>query len=56
MKNKKVYDDRTGETMFVGTNMECINFINNFLSNNPEDIDYIWIGNNEELDKKTDTK
>jgi hypothetical protein len=56
MKNKKVYDDRTAETIFVGTNLECVNFINLFLLNNPEDMDYIWIGNNEELGKHTDIK
>jgi hypothetical protein len=56
MKPKKVYDDRTAETMFVGTEIECINFINNFLSNNPEDIDYIWIGNNEKRENNTDPK
>jgi hypothetical protein len=46
MKNKKVYDDRTGETIHTGTEIECVNFINKYLEENPEDIDYIWIGNN----------
>lgn len=47
MKNKKVYDDRTDETIFTGTEQECINFIDNHLLEKPEDIDYIWIGNND---------
>lgn len=49
MKNKKVYDDRTEETLFIGSEYECIEFIDNYYLENPNDIDYIWIGNNDEI-------
>lgn len=44
-KNKRAYDDRTDETLFVGDEMECIEFINVHLKTHPEDMDFIWVGN-----------
>ena len=49
LKEKKVYNDRTGETLFIGTELECIKFIDNYSMEKPDDIDYIWIGNNDEI-------
>jgi hypothetical protein len=47
MEKKKVYDDRTDKTLFVGTENACIGYIDEYLLTNPSDIDYIWIGNND---------
>ncbi len=45
MDNKKVIDDRIDKTLFTGTELQCINFIDTYLLEYPEDIDYIWIEN-----------
>lgn len=47
MNNKKVYDDRTDETLFIGTEIKCIEFIDKYLMEKPHDIDFIWITNND---------
>lgn len=42
MKRKRVYDSRTGETLFEGEIFECVRFINeNF--HEEDDFPYIWI-------------
>ncbi|MCK2000734.1 hypothetical protein MZM54_04935 [[Brevibacterium] frigoritolerans] len=45
MENKKVYDDRTDKTLFKGTELKCMEFIDDYLERKPDDIEYIWIGN-----------
>lgn len=43
----RVYDDRTGETLFRGTNAECVCFILAHFDENDDDYEHIWIGEDE---------
>ncbi|MEM5009283.1 hypothetical protein WKH57_01050 [Niallia taxi] len=45
MDSKKVVDDRTWKTLFTGTELQCINFIDTYLLEFPNDYHYIWIEN-----------
>ncbi|MED4883134.1 hypothetical protein [Bacillus smithii] len=40
---KRVYDSRTGETLFEGEVFECIRFINENFHEEDNDFFHIWI-------------
>lgn len=45
---KRVYDDRTNETLFKGEWIDCVSFIGERFDDVSKDFPHIWIGNVEE--------
>ena len=43
MSKYRVYDDRTDETLWEGTEMECITFLHNHFPLNSKDFPNVWI-------------